>query len=63
MLELQMLVLENVNEDHTLFRKELKKSQKWLKLKDLVALKKWLLKKFNKKHKETINEVLEDVPA
>jgi hypothetical protein len=63
MLELQMLVLENVHEDDTLFRKELRKSKKWLKLKELVTLKKWLLKKFNNKHKETIKEVLKDIPA
>ncbi|MGV8091152.1 MAG: hypothetical protein AB2L24_04725 [Mangrovibacterium sp.] len=63
MLEFQMLMLENVNEDAGLFRKELQKSKKWLKFNELVTLKKWLLKKFNQQHRKTIHDILEDIPA
>lgn len=63
MLEFQMLVLENVNDDDDLFKKELNKSKNWLQLKELVTLKKWLLRKFSRKHEQTIHDVLDDVPA
>jgi len=39
MLEFQMLMLENVYEDDMLFRKELKKSKKWLDARELITLK------------------------
>jgi hypothetical protein len=63
MLEFQMLMLENLNEDAGLFRKELQKSKKWLKFNELVTLKKWLLKKFNQQHRKAIHDILEDIPA
>jgi hypothetical protein len=62
MLEFQMLVLENVNDDDDLFRKELHKSRKWLQLKELVTLKKWLLEKFYRKHNQLIMEEFADIP-
>ena len=63
MLEFQMFMLENVNEDAGLFRKELQKSKKWLKLKDLVTLKQWSLKKFQRQHRRIIHDILDDVPV
>jgi len=62
MLEHQMHVLENVQEDDTLFRKELRKSKRWLQLDELVKLKKWSLEKFSIKHNEMIKEVLQEIP-
>ena len=62
MLEFQMLVLENVNDDDDLFRKELHKSRKWLQSKDLITLKKWLLEKFYRKHNQLITEEFADIP-
>jgi hypothetical protein len=56
-----MFMLENVYEDDILFRKELKKSKKWLNTSDLILLKKWLLKKFHKTQDSTIHEVLHDI--
>jgi hypothetical protein len=61
MLEFQMLILENVYEDETLFRKELKKSKKWLDAKELITLKKWLLKRFSNSQVETIREELNNI--
>jgi hypothetical protein len=61
MLEFQMLILENVYEDETLFRNELKKSKKWLDAKELITLKKWLLKRFSNSQVETIREELNNI--
>lgn len=61
MLDFQMFMLENVYEDDTLFRKELKKSKKWLNTRELVVLKKWLLKRFCKSKKDAIRDVLGDI--
>lgn len=63
MLEFQMLMLENINDDRNKFRKELKKSRKWLDFHDLIILKGWLLKKFSQQHYDLIHEVLPHVPA
>ena len=63
MLEFQMLMLENVNDDAGMFRKELQKSKKWLKFKDLVTLKQWSLKKFQRQHRRIIHDILDDVPV
>jgi hypothetical protein len=62
LLEFQMLMLENVFEDDVVFRKELKKSKKWLNSKDLITLKKWLLSKFSKTHFKSIHEELKEIP-
>jgi hypothetical protein len=62
LLEFQMLMLENVFEDDVVFRKELKKSKKWLNANDLITLKKWLLRKFSKKHCKSIHEELKEIP-
>ncbi|MEN6453575.1 MAG: hypothetical protein ABFD10_04885 [Prolixibacteraceae bacterium] len=63
MLEFQMLMLENVNDDAGMFRKELQKSKKWLKFKDLITLKQWLLNKFQRQHKQIVHDILDDVPC
>jgi len=55
-------MLENVFEDDVVFRKELKKSKKWLNSKDLITLKKWLLSKFSKTHFKSIHEELKEIP-
>ena len=61
MLEFQMLMLENVYEDDMLFKKELKKSKKWLDARELITLKKWLLKRFQNTQDKTIQEALNDI--
>ncbi|MBK6281685.1 MAG: hypothetical protein IPF54_02540 [Draconibacterium sp.] len=63
LLEFQMLMLENVFEDDAIFRKELKKSKKWLNAKDLITLKKWLLRKFHKTNCKSIHEELKEIPV
>lgn len=61
MLDFQVFMLENVHDDDALFRKELKKSKKWLTTAELVALKKWLLKRFHFSKRLVIQDVLSDV--
>lgn len=63
LLEFQMLMLENVFENDVVFRKELKKSKKWLNFNDLITLKKWLLRKFSKTHYKSIYEELKEIPV
>ena len=63
LLEFQMLMLENVFENDVVFRKELKKSKKWLNFNDLITLKKWLLRKFSKTHSKSIHEELKEIPV
>lgn len=63
LLEFQMLMLENVFEDDIVFRKELKKSKKWLNGNELIILKKWLLRKFSKTHCKSIQEELKEIPV
>jgi hypothetical protein len=63
LLEFQMLILENVFENDLVFRKELKKSKKWLNVNDLITLKKWLLRKFSKTHSKSIHEELKEIPV
>lgn len=61
MLDFQMFMLENVHDDDALFRKELKKSKKWLNTAELIVLKKWLLKRFYFSKRVVIQDVLNDV--
>ena len=61
MLDFQMLMLENVQEDNALFRKELGKSKKWLNADELVALKRWLLNRNYHSKKYIVQDVLNDI--
>jgi hypothetical protein len=61
MLDFQMFMLENVHDDDALFRKELKKSKRWLNSAELIALKKWLLRRFHHSKRGAIQDVLSDV--
>jgi hypothetical protein len=55
MLELQMLVLENVCDNRTLFEKELRKSFEWLGTEDLYVLYSWAIVKFRKQYNSLID--------
>ena len=60
MLELQKFVLQRVHEDAKLFKKELKKSLKWLSTEEMEYLRPWVWIEFGDKHSEIIKEVLND---
>jgi hypothetical protein len=49
--------LEKVSFDKDIFRKELIKSVKWLKNKEVILLRYWCRKKYYKMHPEVIEEV------
>lgn len=61
MLEHQMLVLSNLSYDKLLFRKELVKSMKWLKVSDLYKLFDWLKQKYWGTHQEIIVNLLKTI--
>lgn len=63
MLDHQKIILENVNEDYQLFRKELEKSLKWLNATDKQNLYNWVKKKFWNTHRHIIQEVFGQVAA
>ncbi|NUM49680.1 MAG: hypothetical protein HUU48_01070 [Flavobacteriales bacterium] len=58
MFELSKQVLTKVSFDKTLFKKELKKSLKWLKKEEAMLLKIWCLTTFVQ-YSDTIREVYE----
>ena len=57
MLEMQKFVLQRVQEDCRLFKKELLKSFIWLTSLELEDLHKWVTKEFGRTHKDIIEEV------
>ncbi len=61
MFEMSKQVLTKVSFDRTLFRKELKKSLKWLKKEEAVMLKVWCLATFVQ-YSDVIREVYENIP-
>ncbi len=61
MYELSKKVLTRVSFDRALFKKELKKSRKWLKPKELTMLKAWCLATFGHQYKDVILEVFETI--
>lgn len=61
MLELQKFVLQRVCEDSRLFKRELKKSLRWLSTPEVELLKKWVWQEFGHTHAEILNNVLCEV--
>ena len=59
MYELTKKVLTRVSFDKKLFKKELSKSNKWLKPKESIMLKAWCLATFGHVYKDVILEVFE----
>jgi len=59
MLELSKKILEKVSFDHSLFRKELRKSLKWIDPKERMALKAWCLATFGAGYSDIVTEVFE----
>jgi hypothetical protein len=55
MLEMTKTVLERVSFDRGLFKKELRKSFKWLKRDELLILKTWCLATFSAEYTGLIN--------
>lgn len=58
MLEHQKIVLQNVHDNPTLFRKELIKSLGWLNANEQTALRRWLREKYWKTHRNVLEDVL-----
>lgn len=58
MLEFSKQILRKVSFDKLLFKKELKKSIRWIKKKELVSFKIWALITFSQ-HKEIIIDVFD----
>lgn len=59
MLEFSKKILKKVSFDRTLFKKELKKSLKWLNRDEIIALKVWCLAQFGTQYSDLIMEVFE----
>jgi hypothetical protein len=59
MLELSKKILEKVSFDHSLFRKELRKSLKWIDPKERMVLKAWCLTTFGAGYSDIVTEVFE----
>ena len=57
MLEMQKFVLQRVQEDCRLFKKELLKSFQWLNNIELEDLRSWAINEFGFSHKAIIDEV------
>ena len=57
MLEHQKLVISNVSHIEPLFRKEITKSLKWLKPKEVVELRQWLMKNYRGIYRDVIYEL------
>jgi hypothetical protein len=55
MSDIQEHVLENVDEDKSLFEKELRKSFNWLDYEDLIILYDWAKEQYNEKYFNLIN--------
>ncbi len=54
MLEVQKKVIENLCHDKELFKKEIKKSMKWLNKKETELLRQWLYARFWETHQKEI---------
>ena len=61
MLDYCKTILEKVSFDKTLFRKELTKAVKWLKLDEKMLLMVWCIGTFGHKYKDVINEVYKNI--
>ena len=61
MLEYTKTILQKVSFSPFLFGKELKKSIKWLKNEEVLALKAWCIITFGDLYPETIREVFQGV--
>ena len=59
MLEHQKLIIDNISYDKSLFKKEIIKSAKWLKVSDLYKLFEWLKQKYWNTHEEIIVNVFQ----
>jgi hypothetical protein len=59
MFELQQFVLTNVSDHEELFKKELKKSFKFLTYKEIRKLHEWVLKEYGNKYMAVIEEAFE----
>jgi hypothetical protein len=59
MLELQKLVLQQVSDTKSLFRKELQKSLRWLDCHEIEILQDWVIQNFGNRYQDVINEVFE----
>jgi hypothetical protein len=57
MLKYSIQVLEKVSFDESIFKKELEKSIKWVKNKEIALLKYWCFKKYFTKHPQVLEEV------
>jgi hypothetical protein len=57
MLEYTKLIIKKISFDEVLFRKELKKSLRWLNNDEILALRKWLIKNFNHQYSHIIEEI------
>ena len=58
MLEYQKMILEKVSFDKNIFKKELKKSIKWLQGEELKKLIHWVWNKFGLTHADAINSTV-----
>jgi hypothetical protein len=58
MLEHQKLILRNVSQCSDLFKKEIQKSIKWLKVSEIILLFEWLKDNFWSTNQKEIEEVL-----
>lgn len=58
MLEHQKTIIENVSQCSDLFKKEIQKSIKWLKVSELILLFEWLKENFWQTNQKEIEEVL-----
>jgi len=63
MLEYQMLILRKVSFDKLLFKKEIKKSFKWLTSQELNTLYKWLKDNFTNSYDDVIDECFTVIPT
>lgn len=58
MLEYQKTILSKVSFDKNIFKKELQKSIRWLKLDELYNLFEWALSNFGPTHGDVIRQVV-----
>lgn len=61
MFELSKNILQKVSFDKRLFRKELRKSLRWLKKEEALSLKAWCLATFGTQYKDLIMDVYDSV--
>lgn len=60
MLEFSKTILSKMSFDKFLFKKELKKSLKWLKPNEKLVLKVWVLAQFGHMYKDVIQDVFDN---